>query len=99
MEAVKAEKEAKREAKREAKLLAENTPPAAVVTGANAVHTGGLPVAIAIPTPTPVAMPNLARAAAELGVVWCGYGWSMILGQHAYVRYRCTCESHRLERM
>ena len=64
----KTEKEAKRAAKRAAMLAStgaagENTPPLAAATWAN---VGGLPVAVCVPMPTPVAMPNLERAAAEL---------------------------------
>ena len=70
---VQAEREAKREAKcakREAKRAAavpsENTPPVACVPIAAIMD--GLPVACAVPMRTPVPMPNLARAAAALGV-------------------------------
>ena len=64
MEAEKAEKEAKRAAKlakRETIGTAEITPPLAA-------RVDGLPIAVALPMPTPVAMPNLGRAAAALGV-------------------------------
>ena len=65
-EAKRAVKLAKREAKRAASMPTENTPPVACVP--IAANTDGLPVAAAIPMPTPVAMPNLARAAVALGV-------------------------------
>ena len=65
-EAKQEAKRAKREAKRAAGLPMANTPPVACVP--IAANTDGLPVAAAIPMPTPVAMPNLARAAVALGV-------------------------------
>ena len=69
-EAKRADKLAKREAKRAASMRAENTPPVAVTAAADldGLYMDRLPVARAILMPTPVAMPNLARAAVELGV-------------------------------
>ena len=67
-EAKRLEKAAKLAAKRAAALPALATPAAPRVT--TAAHTGGLPVAYAVPMPTPVQMPNLTCAAleVELGV-------------------------------
>ena len=67
-EAKRLEKAAKPAAKRAAALPALATPAAPRVT--TAAHTGGLPVAYAVPMPTPVQMPNLTCAAleVELGV-------------------------------
>ena len=65
-EAKRVDKLAKREAKRAASMPTENTPPVACVP--IAANMDGLPVACAVPMCTPVPMPNLARAAAELGV-------------------------------
>ena len=78
---VQAEKEQKRQLKEERKQVKlaatnvtnENAPPAAIaVPACMDGHVDGLPVAVVVPmpctVPTPVAMPNLARAAAELGV-------------------------------
>ena len=60
---------AKREAKRAASMRAENTPPVAVTAAAPIdAKIDGLPVVRAVPMCTPVPMPNLARAAAALGV-------------------------------
>ena len=68
-EAKRADKLAKREAKRAASMRAENTPPVAVTAAAPiAAYMDGLPVVRAVPMCTPVPMPNLARAAAALGV-------------------------------
>ena len=51
-------------------MRAENTPPVAVTAAADldGLYMDGLPVVRAVPMCTPVPMPNLARAAAALGV-------------------------------
>ena len=64
MNAERAAKRAAKLAKRDAKPTAENTPPLATT----AARFGGLPFAMGIPMvmPTPVEMPNFARAASNI---------------------------------